>query len=144
MKRIHIWLTSVVLTVLPAVAVVIARDVIAVMGQLPLGTWLMFFGITIVFVFASGWYCRAPILLVTVTLSLSYIIPYGFYYLPNLFSTPMHLDESRKWAPLLIPKLILYGSPAIWMAAAITHYGRVRWGTTSIGQGIASSERSEP
>lgn len=110
MKRMRQWLTGTTLIILLVVAVLLARDVVGFMEQPSALEWFIFYTLTIIFGVASGWYCRPPIVLITLTLSLSYIIPYAFYYVPDIFSSPVLQHESRKWAPLLIPKLMLYGS----------------------------------
>ena len=126
MKRASAWLTVGGLVVLLALAFLVVRDVTP-LGEMSGTTWCVLLGLNILFGAAIGWFCRPPIALITLTFCLSYLLPYGFYYLPDAITEPRGLHEAHKWAPLIIPKMMLYGSFAIWIGACIAHFARGRY-----------------
>ena len=84
----------------------------------------------------AGWFCRRVVVLIVLTLFLSYTIPYAICYVPDFIrSVGWHdprggaspLDENRAWAPLIIRYLYFCGSPVIWIAAGIAHFIRSRY-----------------
>ena len=127
MKRL--WLTAGICGVLIGLAVLVVLDVTQpyIKGQISSDVWLLLFGLNIVFGAAIGWFCRPIALLIVLSLTLSYITPYGIYYLPVAITQPHRLPEYRSWAPAFVPNMFLYGSPAVWIAAGIAHYGRRRY-----------------
>ena len=83
-----------------------------------------------------GWFCRRVVVLIALTLVLSYVITFAICYVPDFIrSVGWHdprggaspLEENRAWAPLILRYLFFCGSPAIWISAGIAHFTRSRY-----------------
>jgi hypothetical protein len=114
------------LIVLSALTFLVVRDVTP-LGEMSGTTWSVLVGLSIVAGAAVGWFCRPLVPLVALTFCLSCLLPYGFYYLPGAITEPGGLHEAHKWGPLILPKMMLRGSFAIWIPACIAHFARGRY-----------------
>ena len=115
---VRTYLSLVGLALLAAVAMFIAHDV-TLPRESPVSSWITFFAFSIAFGATAGWCCQSVLSLISLTLGMSYVLPYAFYYLPALLSGPPGSFESRKWAPLVLPTLILYCAPVVSLSAGI-------------------------